>query len=47
MWATVAKYAVKLAVYAAGHPDQVIALANEGKAVASAVKNVVVDVKKS
>jgi len=32
-WAAIAKYAAKLAVYAAEHPDQVIAVVNAAKAV--------------
>ncbi len=27
-WATIAKYAVKLALYASSHPDQVVELVN-------------------
>jgi len=31
-WKALAKYAAKLAVYAADHPDQVIAVVNAAKA---------------
>ena len=30
-WSTIAKYAVKVAVYAADHPDQVIAIVQASK----------------
>lgn len=31
-WAAVAKYAVQVALYAASHPDQVVALVSAAKA---------------
>lgn len=31
-WSLIARYAVKAAIYAAEHPDQVIAIVNDAKA---------------
>lgn len=38
MWSTIFKYALKIALYAAGHPDKVVAAVEEVKAVKEAVK---------
>lgn len=38
MWSTIAKYAVKVAVWAAGHPDEVINIVNGVKTAATEIK---------
>jgi hypothetical protein len=38
MWSTIAKYAVKVAVWAAGHPDEVVNIVSGMKTATAEIK---------